>query len=158
MLIDWRSHPSSVMNCDNHWKVSTKMVLLAIWLCIISFSAKSVFSDGSIDFSQFFLKSKKKNNYLSDIEDDIEEDFTNRVIVPDSASSCGDRLTNQKLSMLAVEQNGVSQTESETMVAHLQDTEQRVRQLEEELSRVLGDFDKVKWVALDTGKIRVFLP
>lgn len=65
-------------------------------------------------------------------------------MVPDSASSGGDRLTNQKLSMLAVEQSGVSQTESETMVARLQDTEQRVRQLEEELSRVLGDFDKVK--------------
>lgn len=96
-----------------------------------------------------------KKNYLSDIEDDIEEDFTNRVMVPDNASS-GDRLTNQKLSMLAVEQNGVSQTESETMVARLQDTEQRVRQLEEELSRVLGDFDKVKWVSLDTEKIRVF--
>lgn len=79
-------------------------------------------------------------------------------MVPDNALSDGDRLTNQKLSMLAVEQNGVSQTESETMVARLQDTEQRVRQLEEELSRVLGDFDKVKWVALDTGKIRVFLP
>lgn len=53
-------------------------------------------------------------------------------------------MTNQKLSMLAVEQNGLSQTESETMVARLQDTEQRVRHLEEELSRVLGDFDKVK--------------
>lgn len=65
-------------------------------------------------------------------------------MVPDNASSGGDRLTNQKLSMLVVEQNGVSQTESETMVARLQDTEQRVRQLEEELSRVLGDFDKVK--------------
>lgn len=97
-----------------------------------------------------------KKNYLSDIEDDIEEDFTNRVMVPDNASSGVDRLTNQKLSMLAVEQNGVSQTESETMVARLQDTEQRVRQLEEELSRVLGDFDKVKWVSLDTEKIRVF--
>ncbi|XP_052708946.1 protein arginine N-methyltransferase 3-like [Crassostrea angulata] len=84
-----------------------------------------------------------------DIEDDIEENFTNRVMVPDSASSGGDRLTNQKLSMLAVEQNGVSQTESETMVARLQDTEQRVRQLEEELNRVLGDFDKVKKVAQD---------
>lgn len=88
--------------------------------------------------------SEIKTNYLSDIEDDIEEDFTNRVMVPDSASSDVDRLTNQKLSMLSVEQNGVSQTESETMVARLQDTEQRVRQLEEELSRVLGDFDKVK--------------
>lgn len=88
--------------------------------------------------------SEIKTNYLSDIEDDIEEDFTNRVMVPDSASSGGDQLTNQKLSMLAVEQNGVSQTESETMVARLQDTEQRVRQLEEELNRVLGDFDKVK--------------
>lgn len=77
-------------------------------------------------------------------------------MVPDNASSGVDRLTNQKLSMLAVEQNGVSQTESETMVARLQDTEQRVRQLEEELSRVLGDFDKVKWVSLDTEKIRVF--
>lgn len=65
-------------------------------------------------------------------------------MVPDDASSGGDRLTNQKLSMLAVEQNGVSQTESEMMVARLQDTEQRVRHLEEELSRVLGDFDKVK--------------
>lgn len=65
-------------------------------------------------------------------------------MVPDNAPSVGDRLTNQKLSMLAVEQNGVSQAESEMMVARLQDTEQRVRHLEEELSRVLGDFDKVK--------------
>lgn len=77
-------------------------------------------------------------------------------MVPDNAPSGGDRMTNQKLSMLAVEQNGLSQMESETMVARLQDTEQRVRHLEEELSRVLGDFDKVKWVVWEIEKNKGF--
>lgn len=74
---------------------------------------------------------------LLDIEDGVESDFTHGVMAPD-----GDRLTNQKMSVIGVEQYGVSQ--SDAMTERLRDSENRVRQLEEELSRILGDLDKVK--------------
>ncbi|XP_062598737.1 protein arginine N-methyltransferase 3-like [Saccostrea cucullata] len=62
-----------------------------------------------------------------------------------------EKLTNKKApqNSSSSEMNGVSQSELEATCARLKDAECRVKQLEEELSRVLGDFEKVKKVTQD---------
>ncbi|XP_022291518.2 protein arginine N-methyltransferase 3-like isoform X1 [Crassostrea virginica] len=106
---------------------------------------KSAFTHGAPPWeSNEFMNPVNPDDLLLqyDIEDGVESDFTHGVMAPD-----GDRLTNQKMSVIGVEQNGVSQ--SDAMTERLRDSENRVRQLEEELSRVLGDLDKVKKITQD---------
>jgi hypothetical protein len=87
---------------------------------------------------------------------DIEEDSEDFGIYEDKdhsgiSASCGvppgeGKVNNQKTLSDTHRSgiNGVTETEEEAASTQLRVSEQRVRQLEEELGRVLGDFEKMR--------------
>ncbi|XP_056014170.1 protein arginine N-methyltransferase 3-like isoform X2 [Ostrea edulis] len=92
-----------------------------------------------------------------DIEDDFEDFGTYEDNGPSGISaSCGvpsgeEKVINQKNSSgtSMSEINGVNESELESTSAQLRVAKQRVQQLEEELGRVLGDFERVRKVTQD---------
>lgn len=92
--------------------------------------------------------------FFVDIEDDFEDFGTYEDNGPSGISaSCGvpsgeEKVINQKNSSgtSMSEINGVNESELESTSAQLRVAKQRVQQLEEELGRVLGDFERVRSV------------